>query len=89
MCVLNSTGLALDTGILEAATGLEAIGGEKRTFLFLQTVYRVCMLSLFSLYYSANNQLHHYKEETADLLQLIDNLIEPVSSFTKTCKTQQ
>lgn len=42
--------------------------GRKRTFLFLQTVYRVCTLSLFSLYYSANNQLHHYKEETADLL---------------------
>jgi len=46
------------------------------------------MLSLFLLYYSANNLLHHYKEETADLMQLIDNLIQSVSSFIKTCKTQ-
>lgn len=29
MCVLNSSGLTLDTGILEAATGLEAIGEKK------------------------------------------------------------
>lgn len=29
MCVLNSTGLALHTGILEAATGLEATGEKK------------------------------------------------------------
>lgn len=46
------------------------------------------MLSIFLLYYSASNLLHRYKEETADPTQLIDNFIQSVSSFIRTCKTQ-
>lgn len=38
MCARHSTVLILDTGILEAATGLEA-SREKRPQLLLQTVY--------------------------------------------------
>lgn len=88
MCVLHSTGLVLDTGILEAATGLEATGEEKDKAFF--TWFKgLCRLSLFFLYYSANNLLHHYKEATADLTQLIDNLIQSVSSFIKTCKSSE
>lgn len=34
MYVLHSTGLVLDTGILEAATGLEATGEEKDKAFF-------------------------------------------------------
>lgn len=87
MCVLNSTGLTLDTGILEAASGLEAIGKKKKDMSFssksLQGLNAESILTVLF-----GKQLHHYKEETADLLQVIHNLIQSVSSFTKTCKTQ-
>lgn len=86
MCVMHSIGLVLDTGILEAATGLESImGGKGHSFFFRQFI-GLCTLSLFLLYYSANSLLHHLKEKTADLMQLIDNLIQSVSSLFKHAK---
>lgn len=67
---------------------LGSIWGNKGHSFFFRQFTGLCTLSLFLLYYSANNLLHHYKEETADLMQLIDNLIQSVSSFIKTRKTQ-
>lgn len=87
MCARHSTGLVLDTGILDTATGLEAIGGKKkRDIFFFRQFTGLCTLSLFLLYYSANNLLHHYKEETADLMRPIDNLIQSVSPLLKHAK---
>lgn len=63
------------------------LGSNWGKFFFRQFT-GLCMLSIFVLYYSASNLLHRYKEETADPTQLIDNLIQSVSSFIRTCKTQ-
>jgi len=83
----HSTVLVLDAGISEAATGLEG-NGKKRPQLFLRQFTGLCTLSLFLFYYPSNNLLHHYKEETADPTQPIDNLIQSLSSFIKRCKAQ-